>query len=225
MRLKNWVLVCCIICAVTSLVVAPVSADLVLNGGFELGTGTDADNWTEIVAGPAGTVERDDSMPRTGGFSAHLAYDHINNPAAGGAYFIEQNSGANAINGTDNLSLSFWAKSETTDFTGANMFFQVLWLDQDGSNGGGVQGEILTSLTGIGLNTEYQEFGFDDFDVPDTADSFLLRFQASAGAVDGIANGLFVDDVSLTVKTIPEPGSLILLSFACSGLALRRRRS
>jgi len=167
-----------------------------LNGGFEDGNGADADDWLELT-GPSGFVVRSDEMPRTGMYSAHLAFDHINNPAAGAAYFVEQNLGTNSIDSTQNLSLSFWAKSESMDFTGADMFFQILWLDQDGSNGGGVQGELLTSLTAMGINTTYQEFGFEDVDVPDSADSFLLRFQVAAGAVDGVANGMFVDDIVL----------------------------
>ena len=167
-----------------------------LNGGFEDGNGADADDWLELT-GPSGLVSRSDEMPRTGAYSAHLSFDHINNPAAGAAYFVEQNLGANSIDSTQNLSLSFWARSESTDFTGADMFFQVLWLDQDASNGGGVQGELLMSLTALGINTTYQEFGFEEVDVPDSADSFLLRFQVAAGAVDGVAT------VSYTHLTLP----------------------
>ena len=170
---------------------------LVLNAGFENGTAMDADDWAEL-SGPSGFVIRSDEMPRTGTFSAHLAFDHINNPAAGAAYFIEQSPPANSIDSTQDHSLSFWAKAESDDFIGTNMFFQILWLDLDGSDGGGVQGELLTSLVDQGLNTEYQEFGFTDLDVPDSADSFLLRFQVAAGAVVDVANGMFIDDVVLS---------------------------
>lgn len=187
-----------IVCFLATTCVSIATSQVVtLNSGFEAGSGADADDWLELT-GPSGMVIRSDEMPRTGSYSAHLTFDHINNPAAGAAYFVEQNLGANSIDSTQDFSLSFWAKVESIDFTGTDMFFQVLWLDQDASDGGGVQGEILTSLIGLGINTEYQEFGFEDVDVPDTADSFILRFQVSAGAVDGVANGMFVDDVSLS---------------------------
>lgn len=196
------------------------SANVLENAGFELGTGADAADWAEIVGGPSGSVERSSLMPNSGGFSAYMSFDHINNAAAGGAYFIEQVRPVGSIDSSLNYDLSFFAKVDSTDFTGMDAFVQILWLDQDASNGGGVQGEMLTSLVGLGLNTEYQQFSMNNLDVPDGADSFLLRFQLSAGAVDGIANGFYVDDTSLTA--IPAPASAAVL--ALGGLCVGRRR-
>lgn len=196
------------------------SANVLQNSGFEAGSGADADNWAEILAGPAGFVGRSSAMPNSGAFSAYMSVDHVNNAAAGGAYFIEQNLPVGSIDPSLDYDLSFFAKSDSTDFTGINMFVQILWLDQDGSNGGGVQGEMLTSLVDLGINDSYQQFSMDALDVPGGADSVLLRFQLSAGAVDGIMNGLYVDDVSLTA--IPAPSSAALLAFG--GLAATRRR-
>ena len=196
------------------------AANVLENAGFELGTGADAADWAEIVGGPSGSVERSSLMPNSGGFSAYMAFDHINNAAAGGAYFIEQVRPVGSIDSSLNYDLSFFAKVDSTDFTGMDAFVQILWLDQDASNGGGVQGEMLTSLVGLGLNTEYQQFSMNNLDVPDGADSFLLRFQLSAGAVDGIANGYYVDDASLTA--IPAPASAAML--ALGGLCVGRRR-
>lgn len=221
----KWLAIGCMSLVLAGINGLSVSADILLNGGFENGTGGDADDWAEF-SGPSGGVLRSSDMPRTGSFAAHMFFDHIANPAAGAAYFIEQNLGANSIDSTQNLDLTFWAKSESTDFTGANMFYQILWLDQDGSDGGGVQGEILTSLIGLGLNTTYQQFSLLDIDVPDAADSFLLRFQVAAGAVDGIANGLYVDDARLAVTgaVIPEPTSAGLIALTGIGMAIYRRR-
>lgn len=192
------------------------SADI-LNAGFEAGSGTDAADWAEILGGPSGTVGRSMANPNSGDYSAYMSFDHINNPAAGGAYFIEQNQPVGSITENTDYTLSFFASVDSTDFVGMDTFVQILWLDQDGSNGGGVRGETLTSLIGLGINTGYQQFSFDLTSAAG-ADSFLLRFQLSAGAVDGIANGLYVDDVALT----PAPGALALLGL--SGLATTRRR-
>lgn len=203
--------------------IAPAAAgqNILLNSGFEAGSGSDAADWAEILGGPSGVVARSNLMPNSGAFSAYMAFDHINNPAAGGAYFIEQIMPVGSVNPQLDYNLSFFAKADSTDFTGMDAFFQILWLDQDGSNGGGVQGQLLTSLVGLGINSSYQQFSVNGLDVPSGADSFLLRFQISAGAVTNIANGLNVDDVSLSA--VPAPASAAMLGL--SGLvALRRRR-
>jgi hypothetical protein len=201
------------------------SANILLNPGFEIGSGADAADWSEIAAGPAGSTARDGGMPNSGSFAAHMSFDHITNPPAGGAYFIEQNQGANVIDNTDNFDLTFDAKADSTDFTGTNMFYQILWLDQDGSHGGGVKGETLTSLVDAGISTSYQTFSLLNIDVPDGSDSFLLRFQVAAGAVGGVANGLWVDNASLSVVgVIPEPSSLALLVSGVLMTFARRRR-
>jgi hypothetical protein len=182
------------------------SANIVLNAGFEAGSGADAADWAEILGGPSGTVGRSMAMPNSGDYSAYMSFDHINNPAAGGAYFIEQNQPVGSITENTDYTLSFSAMVDSTDFVGMDTFVQILWLDQDASNGGGVRGETLTSLVGLGITDSYQEFTLDLTSAAGD-DSFLLRFQLSAGAVDGIANGVYVDDVALT----PTPASAALL--------------
>ena len=197
------------------------SADILLNSGFESGSGADAFDWGEITGGPSGFVGRSDAMPNSGVYSAYMSFDHITNPAAGGAYFIEQVQGVGSVSGGELYDLSFSAKVDSTSFIGMDAFVQILWLDQDASNGGGVRGETLTSLIGLGVNESYQQFSLNGLEVADGADSFLLRFQLSAGAVDNIANGLYIDDASLSF--VPTPSTAALLGL--SGLvAIRRRR-
>lgn len=201
------------------------AANLLLNPGFEVAGGggaTDADGWNEVVGGPTGTVTRGTVMPAVG--SGHAFIDFTNGaPGPGGAYFIEQNQGANTIDNGLNYDFSFFAKTDTTDFTGVNIFYQVQWLDQDGSDGGGFKGGVETSITGD-LTSSYQEFSANNIDVPDGADSFLIRFQISAGAVDNISANLYVDSVSLDVTQVPEPSSSALLGLGGLALVLRRRK-
>ena len=212
---------CLLAVAALAGIAATASAqNALLNSGFETGTAGDAADWAEIVGGPAGFAGRSDTMPFSGSQSAYMGFDHINNPAAGGAYFMEQVLSVGSIDPLVNYDLSFYAKTDSTDYTGMDTFFQILWLDQDGSNGGGVQGEMLTSLIGLGINDTYQQFNVAGLDVPDGADSLLIRFQVSAGALDNIANGLYVDDASLT--PVPAPASAALITLG--GLAAIRRR-
>jgi hypothetical protein len=199
------------------------SANIILNPGFENGSGADAADWAEL-GGAAGSTARSGAMPSSGSFAAHMSFDHNANTPSAGAYFIEQNQGANVIDNTDNFDLTFQAKVDSTVFTGMDTFYQVLWLDQDGSHGGGVKGETLTSLIGAGINTNYQTFSLLNINVPDGADSFLLRFQISSGPVAGIANGLWVDNVSLA-EVVPEPTTFGLLAIAGLLSLARRKRN
>lgn len=197
------------------------AANVLLNPGFESGTGSDSDFWVEIGAGaPNGDTVRSTAMANSGTAAAYMTIDNLNNPTGGGAFFIEQNLPVGSIDPTLNYNFSFFGKSDSLDFTGVNLFYQLLWLDQDGSDGGGVRGEILTSVVGS-ITTSYTEFSLTDIDVPDSADSVLVRFQLSGGAVDGITQGFSVDDVSL--QAIPEPGASVLLLLGALSCGRRRR--
>jgi len=185
------------------------SANIILNPGFEAGTAGDADDWLQ-AAGPNGSTMRSGAMPNSGSFSAYMMADHINNPAAPTPYSVEQIQPAGSIDNSLNYDLSFSAKVDSLNFEGFDMFYQILWLDLDASDGGGVKGETLTPLIPQGINTSYQTFGLSDMDVPNGADSFQLRIQLSPGAVDGIANGLYVDDVDLSPITEQGAGDFDL---------------
>lgn len=173
-------------------------ANFLANGGFEDGTGADADNWNELGAGATSTVGRSTNEPASG--TAH-AYMEVDNTVtqAGAAVYVDQTLGARLIDPSLLYDLSFQAKSDSTDFTGMNLFVQVQWLDQDGSHGGGVVSETLESLIsyGPGLGTSYQAFSLTGLNPTAGADSVTVRFQLSAGADPGLDNGLLVDDVVL----------------------------
>ncbi|QDT70075.1 hypothetical protein MalM25_30200 [Planctomycetes bacterium MalM25] len=185
--------------------VGSASTNVILNPGFEAGTDADASDWLQ-ASGPSGSSSRSDSMPNSGSYSAYMQADHFLNPAAPTPYTIEQLQPVGSIDNSLNYNLSFSAKVDSTDFNGFDMFYQVLWLDQDASDGGGVKGEFLNSLIAEGIGTDYQTFGVSDIDVPDGVDSFQIRFQLSPGAVGEIANGLYIDDVFLGTDAEGLPG-------------------
>lgn len=185
--------------------VGDASANIILNPSFEAGQGTDADDWLEL-GGPSGSTTRDGSMPNTGSFSAYMQVDHFINPAAATPYSVEQTQPVGSINNAENYNLSFSAKVDTLNFESLDMFYQILWLDQDASDGGGVRGESLIPLIPAGISTSYQMFGLSDMDVPDGTDSFQLRFQLSPGAVENIGNGLYIDDVVLASTSSQSTG-------------------
>lgn len=185
--------------------VGTASANVIMNPGFEAGTDSDASDWLQ-ASGPSGSSTRSDGMSNTGAYSAYMQADHFLNPAAPTPYSFEQIQPVGSIDDSLNYNLSFSAKVESLDFNGFDMFYQVLWLDQDASDGGGVKGEFLNSLIAEGINTDYQSFGVSDINVPDGADSFQIRFQLSPGAVEDIANGLYIDDVFLGTDAEGLPG-------------------
>jgi hypothetical protein len=221
--LRNYLVVLSI--ATLSAFAGDASANIILNPGFEIGSGADAADWLE-ASGAAGSAVRSSGMPSSGSSAAHMSFDHIANAPAAGDYSVVQNQGANVIDNADNFDLEFDAKLDSSDLTGMNAFYQLLWLDQDGSHGGGVKGQTLTSLIGLGISTNYQTFSVPNIDAPDGADSFELRFQIASGPIPNIANGLWVDNASLSVVggVVPEPATWGLLMTGLLALARRRRK-
>jgi hypothetical protein len=196
--------------------------NIFLNPGFELGAGIDADSWNEI-GGTGHTVERDGSSPSSGSWAARLSVDFVSNAPTAAATFIQQVTPAGTINNAVNYNLTFDAKVTSLDFTGIDIFYKLVFLDQDGSDGGGVKGEELISII-PSLTTEYTQISLLNYDAPEGSDSAELIIQLAQGAVDNIQNTLFVDNVSLA--PVPEPGTVAALTGALvlGFVVLRRRR-
>ncbi len=213
---------------VVSLLSSPVLADAIVNGGFEAGTGADVSDWIEN-AGSNGTAGRSMLGPNSGSWSAYMEFDNTATAVAAN-YHVRQVQPVGSIDPNSNYDLRFWAKADSADFTGVNMFVNLQFLDQDGSDGGGVKLQLLKSMItdsaalGATIGTAYQEFSLLNIDVPDTADSFQISFELAAGAVQGIMNGLHVDDASLSPVAIPEPASFALVGLGAVGLLSRRTR-
>ena len=172
------------------------AANLLENGGFEAGSGADATGWEEIGGGGNGFSGRSETDAQTGTAHGYMSIDNTTNPVGAGL-FVQQVLPVGSVDPAQLYSLTFQAKVDHLDFEGINVFAEVQWLDQDNSDGGGVVGGTLESLItfGPGLSTDYQEFSLIDLDPPAEADSVLVRLQLAAGAVAGIQNGFYVDEV------------------------------
>ena len=198
---------------------APAAADLIVNGGFELGTGTDADSWSQFVGAtpPAMvTVDRINSMQATGDWAMELSVTG-SSMSIGTNAEIQQLTALNSITPGSSYDMSFLAKAGNIG-PGVVVFMEVQWLDSDGSDGGGIKGTSgLVQFAGS-LTNVYQSFGFTGIVAAPGSDAALVDIRMNGGAFDGSDGLMYVDDVTLT----PEPGSLALL--AIGGIALLRRR-
>lgn len=199
---------------------ARVAADIVVNGGFELGTGADADNWNqfEVATPPAlASVDRVNMMQATGDWAMELSVTG-SSMSVGTNAEIQQLTALNSITPGSSYDMSFLAKAANIG-PGVVVFMEVQWLDSDGSDGGGVKGSSgLVQFAGS-LTNVYQSFGFTGIVAAPGSDAALVDIRMNGGAFDGSDGLMYVDDVRLT----PEPGSLVLL--AIGGIALLRRRS
>jgi PEP-CTERM motif len=198
---------------------APVSASLISNGGFELGTGDNADSWNQFEGAtpPAlAAVDRDNSMPAAGDWAMALSVTG-STMSVGTNAEIQQLTALNSVTPGSSYDMSFLAKAGNIG-PGVVVFMEVQWLDSDGSDGGGVKGSSgLVEFSGS-LSGTYQSFGFTGIVAAPGSDAALVDIRVNGGAFDGSDGLIYVDDVSMT----PEPGSLILLSLG--GIALIRRR-
>jgi hypothetical protein len=210
---------------INSVIAITVSAGLcsaaVTNGGFESGTGTDADTWNEIevAGGSLGAIanaDRTASNVHTGAWAMRLGVTGAGD--FGPVAEIQQQTSVGSVAAGQMYDFSFWAMG--TPGPGSVAFYEVLFFDGDGSNGGGPQGSA-TGLQTFALNSTYTEFGMSGLSAPAGADSVLISIRLVTGAFDGASGEAFIDDVRFSV--VPAPSAAALLGLGVVG-AMRRRR-
>ncbi|MEM9347204.1 MAG: PEP-CTERM sorting domain-containing protein [Planctomycetota bacterium] len=197
-----------------------LAVDVIANGGFEAGTGTDADGWQEVGLQPA---TRDASNPFAGQFALKL--EAIGSTGVGPNSVGLQNSiedgGLPSLAELSTVDVSFYWASDFGPGGVASAAARIL----DGT------GNIVADTGAVGLADNggtYTLVNLPTLNVPafgaDPADEYavFIEFSAAAGAFDGSFSGGFIDNVVAEGTLVPEPGSLALLGLG--GLAAFRRR-
>ncbi|MCA9312387.1 MAG: hypothetical protein KDA21_14330 [Phycisphaerales bacterium] len=191
-----------------------------VNGGFESGTGTDADNWSQLeIFNGSGNAMADRVMTNPASGDWHMAFSVTGaGDGFGPVAEIQQQTAVGSVNPGNSYDFSFLATGVAGP--GSVAFYEVSWFDGDGSNGGGPQGSA-TGLQVFGLTPAYQSYGQSALVAPAGADSVFISIRIVTGAFDGAFGSMDVDDVSFT----PAPGALLVAGMSGCFMLGRRRRA
>jgi hypothetical protein len=215
-----------VLLAAASAAIAPAAlADTVIvNGGFENGTGADASNWNEFSGGAAGTSSgRAFGLGLSGDYA--LSISAVGDVGIGAFAGAVQNSiadgGLASLAGLSTAQLSFSANVDLGP--GGVGFYALRILD---SSGAIVADTGLQALTGTGGG--WQTFTTASLNVPalgaapGDAYAAFVEIVVNAGAFSGSTASALIDNVDVTGTLIPAPGAAMVLGLA--GLAATRRR-
>lgn len=203
------------------------AANLLVNPGFELGTGTDADNWSEIEASgdplnATPTTDRVGTNPHSGSFAMQLSYVNTATPGTGSNAEIQQLTALNSVVPGQSYDYSFYARRVGELGAGTVVFAEIQFLDSDGSNGGGVKGGSGLLQIQNGLTEAYTLFSFPGIVASADSDAALVMLRVSGGAVENSSATMLVDDMVFE-SPVPEPAALSLLGLGALALVRRRR--
>ncbi|MEN6306189.1 MAG: carbohydrate binding domain-containing protein [Anaerohalosphaeraceae bacterium] len=207
--MKKMLVFLCVACLVSA-----ANANLIGNGGFESPIGTIVDNWSVNAIGNTASVTRVTGNSYNGSYAAEFIVNYISETGTK-AEILQQTLTGSIIPGQA-YDFSFYAKGLAGP--GVVGFYQVQWLDSDGSNGGGVKGVTPMVQFGTSLTSVYQRFGFIGQTAAAGADAAFISIRLEGGAFVGSIGNMLVDKAVLT----PEPAGLILLGLG--GLVIRRRK-
>jgi hypothetical protein len=172
----------------------------VANGGFELGTGTNAADWTSSGIEPPFRVT---TSAHSGSWSMMLA---DTNKATGGIQFQQDEAaqGAAAIVPGLSYTFSFWAE-QILSGAGYVQQYSLSWLD--GAN------SVISSVSAnfSGGSGYWSQIVVSGLVAPANAAAARIGFNCTTGAANNWAGEALIDDVLLTTSA---PGGTNVLAVA-----------
>ncbi len=169
----------------------PAISDTVVNGGFESGTGSSANNWTVTTAagGPVYAV-RTNSNPHSGSFNYEV---HLASTGAGPVVEFAE-SGVPVTAGTT-YPFTFYSKA-LTGSQGQSPQWRILW------NAGGD-----TGYRGFTAGNNVYTLISNSVTAPAGATSASIIFRIPGAAITSQSANIEFDDVSLSAGGGSSPGS------------------
>ena len=221
--MRLWPVLCLAVAA------SPAAADIVTNGSFEFGAGTEADGWEQIeLPGPAGSTVVDthrefgEDINISAYDGEYLMFFNLNagfDSAVPGDSIIRQTTAAGSIVAGQTYDFSFASIGDGN--LGSQGWYEVRWYDSDFSHGGGQQGSAIIP-TGFSLGTDWALNGMSGLVAPDDADSIFIYITLRNGPFNGSDNDSWAGIDAISMTAVPAPGALAL--FGLAGIANRRRR-
>ncbi len=172
----------------------------IINGGFEMGTGSNASNWTSSGIEPPYRVN---TNSHSGTWSMMLANT---NKATGGIQFYqaEQAQGAPGVVPGLSYTFSFWAQQI---FSGPGLVqsYQLSWLNA----GGNTISAVNASFTGG--SGYWSQIIVPNLVAPANAVQAGINFSSTTGASSNPAGEVLIDDVLLSTSA-PGPTNVITVT-------------
>ncbi len=208
-RMKNyWLRKCYVVVAILMMgtVLSARAQNIITNGSFEFGMGTDIDNWTLIPTAAGRTAADYPSTTGTSPYGPRFLSFNFDGGTPGGS--ATQDFGM--LDGTTTYQLSFAYGAIGTTGT------QTLQVTINTTSAPLPAQMYTVTMPSLDLGTVWQRATFTFVGMLNQVPSGVTFADLSTGTLIGDSD-LVVDDVSL-VAVVPEPGSLFL--FAGGGLAL-----
>ena len=212
--MRLWPVLCLAVAA------SPAAADIVNNGSFEVGAGTDADGWNQLeIAGGGASALTDRELGGSINIPAYdgdyLMFMSVNgSPEFGPVSELRQTTAAGSIVAGQTYDVSFASIGNAGPGTISG--FDILWFDSDA----GVPFMTAGVASTFSLGSDWALNTATTTVAPVNADAMLIQIRLVTGAFDGATGWAGIDAV--TVTPTPAPGALALLGLA--GMAGRRRR-
>ena len=172
-----------------------------LNGGFELGMGTTASNWTT-----AGTLMpvRVSTNSHSGAYSMYLANTNsLNYQGQSGINFYQDTDSQHATGVVPGLTynFSFWAQQVFSVGAGLVQSYKLTWLT---SSDGSITPSVLNNVSFSGGSGYWSQTQVSGLVAPTNAAYAKITFTSTTGAVSNSTQAVLIDNVSLTTSA---PGS------------------